>query len=91
MAEDVTQHFEKDKKKEPASESKIFNTSVRGWIALILALSLSLSMLSMIVAYCFGVKIPPEIAATMLTLFTGAVTGALTHYFQQRSKEGQKD
>ncbi len=89
MADDVTGFVVKTPATTP-KESTIFNTSIRGWIALALALGLTISMVCMMLAYCFSVKIPPEVAATVMTLFTSAVSASITHYFQQHSREGQK-
>lgn len=71
-------------------QSTIFNTSVRGWIALALALMLSLCLLLIVVAPYFKVQIPDVTATPLVTLFISGFTAAITHYFQQQSKEGQK-
>lgn len=70
-------------------ESTIFNTSVRGWIALVLALMLSLCLILVVVAPYFNVVIPEGISSPLVTLFISGFTAAITHYFQQGSKEGQ--
>jgi len=71
-------------------QSTIFNTSIRGWIALILALGLTLSLVLLVVGYLFGVKPPVEIVTSLMTLFSAGFMSAVTHYFQQNSREGQK-
>lgn len=72
------------------NESTIFNTSVRGWIALVLALILSLCLVLIVIAPFFGVVIPDGTSSPLVTLFISGFTAAITHYFQQGSKEGQK-
>lgn len=71
------------------SESTIFNTSVRGWIALVLALILSLCLVLIVVAPFFNIVIPEGTSSPLVTLFISGFTAAITHYFQQGSKEGQ--
>lgn len=74
----------------PKGESRIFNTSVRGWVALVLALVLSLCLILIVVAPYFKVEIPEGTSSPLVTLFISGFTAAITHYFQQGSKEGQK-
>ena len=70
--------------------SKIFNTSVRGWIALALTMVLGLSVLAVVAAPFFGANVESAISDQLLTLFTAGFGGAVMQYFNQRSKEGQK-
>ena len=77
-------------KKADGQESKIFNTSVRGWIALIGMAGLSAFIGLIVVAPYFSVEIPQSISNQLVTLFISSVTAAIVHYFQQGSKEGQK-
>lgn len=87
MMEDNTAMFVKPM--DTKRESTIFNTSVRGWIALVLSLILSLCVVMVVVAPFFKVQIPEGTSAPLVTLFISGFTAAITHYFQQGSKEGQ--
>lgn len=88
MAEDSTMLLNK-----PGSgpvQSTIFNTSIRGWIALILAVVLGLAFLMTVLAPFFGVKMPEGISGSVVALFAAGFTAAVNHYFDQKLKEGQK-
>lgn len=74
-------------KSEP--QSKIFNTSVRGWIALLLAGSLSISLFMIVVAPFVDVSMPERISDQLIALFSAGFGSAVTQYFNQKSKEGQ--
>lgn len=84
MAEDNTIMLSK------GGQSTIFNTSIRGWIALILAIGLTFCVFLVVIAPYFKIEMPKEVSQTVLTLFTTGMTAAWTHYFHQQSKEGQK-
>lgn len=86
MAEDNTVIMTKAGK----GQSTIFNTSVRGWIALGLSFGLTLLIALIVLAPYFGVKIDADVKSPIVTLFVASVSSAITHYFQQQSKEGQK-
>lgn len=94
--EDETMHFPKpgaqpsgssDAPHQP-SQSRIFNTSVRGWIALILAVVLGIALMLVVIAPFVGVTMPETTATTITTLFASGFTAAVTYYFQQAQKEG---
>lgn len=74
----------------PAPQSKIFNTSVRGWIALVLSLVLGLSVLIIIIAPFFKVEVSERVSDQLLVLFASGFGAAINAYFNSQSKEGQK-
>ena len=84
MTEETTV-FEKEK----TSPSKIFNTSVRGWIALALALCLCLCILLIVFGAFMGIEVGDRISDPLITLFSTGFGSAVTQYFHQRSREGQ--
>lgn len=98
MAEDVTQHFKRTD--DPAGGAKpaprhrgstIFNTSVRGWISLMLVAAISLAMFAIVIAPYFGVSIPTSMEASVIPMFAGTASVVLKEYFQIKSREGQSE
>jgi hypothetical protein len=73
----------------PDAQSRIFNTSVRGWIALCLAVALCLTVFLIVVAPYFSVTIPDRVSDQLIALFSAGFGAAVTQYFNQKSKEGQ--
>lgn len=88
MPEDNTMQFQKTDA--GPQQSKIFNTSVRGWIALIGMVTLSVLVLLIVLAPYRGVEVPTTTSSTLIGLFVSSVTAAIIQYFPQGSKEGQK-
>lgn len=71
-------------------QSTIFSTSVRGWIALLLSAALSVSILLIVLASFIEVPIPDPVSSQLLALFSAGFGSAVTQYFNQISREGQK-
>ena len=79
-----------ESKGEDLPPSKIFNTSVRGWIALLLSLTLGGCMLTIVIAPYFNVQVNDRLSDQLLALFSAGFGGAVSQYFNQKSREGQK-
>lgn len=75
---------------EKHSHSTILNTSVRGWIALILCIALSISILIVVTAPFMNVVISDRVSDQLVAMFATGFGGAVTQYFHQGSKEGQR-
>lgn len=71
------------------SESTIFNTSVRGWMAMIMVLAISVAMLLVVMAPYFDVSIPTSMEASVIPMFAGLASVIAKEYFNQKSTEGQ--
>ena len=82
--EDDTMHMTKP------TQSTIFNTSVRGWIALLLTVALCCAVALIVIAPFVQVTMPEVVTNQLLTLFGAGFGAAVTNYFHQVSKEGQK-
>lgn len=96
MSEDNTQQFYRTD--DPAGGalpptksggSKIFNTSVRGWIALIMAIGLIAAVLIIVVGSGFQLAIPSNVESQILAVFNTVAGFILKDYFTLRSREGQ--
>lgn len=71
-------------------QSTIFNTSVRGWIALIMGAGLTAAVLMIIVGELMGKPVTAAVGTLLLTCFVSSISQAITHYFQTKTTEGQK-
>ena len=85
---DETIHLRKEEEQPP--QSKIFNTSVRGMIALLLSVALILGVALIVIAPFFGVQMPDRVSDQILMLFATGFGAAVGQYFNSQSKEGQK-
>lgn len=88
--EDNTQVFRTDDPRGGAKpltkgESTILNISVRGVIALLL----SIGMIAAVAMVLMFPSVADQDRTFILGAFAGAVSQALTHYFSQKSTEGQ--
>lgn len=83
--EEDTIHIKKEE-----APSKIFNTSVRGWIALVLTVVLGATIFLIVASSFFGVSIESRVSDQLIALFSAGFGGAVTQYFNQKSREGQK-
>ena len=88
MDEETTIIRKSDTQEKP--QSTLFNTSVRGWIALILSGTLSLTILLIVLGPFIDITVPDRVSDQLIALFSAGFGSAVTQYFQMKSREGQK-